>query len=115
MKERLTILIGLSCVLVIASVLAVNRAGRTLLALRSPVMVSLTRSNQALRIFPGVTGVFMILPDGSLWRWGQTGGRPFSRARAPEQFGTSVGWVKAIAPNNHCLALRSDGTLWEWG
>jgi len=80
-----------------------------------PVVVSLNQTNSPLRVFPGVTGVLIILPDGSLWRWGQTGGALFSRARAPEQVGTNRDWAEAFAANNHCVGLRTNGTIWEWG
>ncbi|HWI56661.1 MAG TPA: hypothetical protein VNZ22_05510, partial [Bacillota bacterium] len=80
-----------------------------------PVQVTLSQSNAPVRVFPGVTGVFFILPDGSLWRWGQPGGSAFARARMPEPVGTNTDWVEALAANNHCLGLRRDGTVWEWG
>jgi hypothetical protein len=79
------------------------------------VVVSLTRSNAPLRVFQGVAGVFMILPDSSLWRWGQTGLGTWAKAVGPEQVGTNCDWMKAVAANNHSVGLRTDGTLWEWG
>ena len=108
-------IVGLTCV-VLATI-----AGLLLLLVRvessfpPPVQVSITRSNAALRVFPGVTGVFFILPDGSLWCWGQTGGGQFPRARMPVQVGTNMDWAQAFAANNHCLGLKQDGTVWEWG
>jgi alpha-tubulin suppressor-like RCC1 family protein len=93
-----------------------------LLLLRRPdgpfppaVQVSIAQSNAPLRVFPGPNGAFFVLPDGSLWRWGQPGGSQFSRARMPEQVGTNTDWTEARASNSHCLGLRRDGTLWEWG
>ena len=80
-----------------------------------PVQISISQSKTPLRVYPGVTGVFFVLPNGSLWRWGQTGGASFSRARMPQQVGTDTDWSVVLAPNNHCLALRQNGTLWEWG
>ena len=70
-----------------------------------PIIVSLTSSNGPLQVFGGVAGIFFVMPDDSLWRW----------AKRPEQVGTDHNWARAIAANNHCLALRRDGTLWEWG
>ena len=78
-----------------------------------PVVVFLSRTNEPLRIFPGVGGFLMVLPDGSLWQWGEIAFR--SRATVPQQVGTNCDWTQALAANNHCLALRCDGTLWEWG
>ncbi len=80
-----------------------------------PVVVQLAQSNGPLRVFPGPGGTLLILPDGSLWRWGRTGPGNWQRAKAPVQIGTNLDWKLASAPNNHCLALRTDGTLWEWG
>jgi hypothetical protein len=75
----------------------------------------MSNTNATLRVFPGASGVFFILPDGSLWRWGQTGGEMFSRAVVPEQVGTNHSWVQAFSASSHCVAVRADGTLWTWG
>ncbi len=80
-----------------------------------PALVSILASNSPIRICPGVTGAFFVLPDGSLWEWGQPGGDISPRVAVPQQVGTGTNWVEALAPNNHCLGLRKDGTLWEWG
>jgi hypothetical protein len=80
-----------------------------------PVVVSITQSNAPLRIFPGGSGVFLVLPDGSLWRWGATGAGSTPRAAMPEQMGTNGHWLKAVGAAAHCLGLRTDGTVWEWG
>jgi hypothetical protein len=80
-----------------------------------PVVVQLTETNSPLRVFPGVGGLLMILPDGSLWRWGQTGPGTWPRAKIPLQIGTNLDWKQAFAANNHSVAVRTDGTLWEWG
>lgn len=62
-----------------------------------PVQVWTSITNAPVRVFPGVTGAFIVLPDGSLWRWGQTGGSAFTRAAVPEPVGTNLGWVQAFA------------------
>ena len=80
-----------------------------------PVVVQLTQSNAPLRVFPGVGGLFLILPDGSLWKWGQTGPGSWTRAKVPTQVGTNLDWKQAFAANNHSVAIRTNGTLWEWG
>jgi alpha-tubulin suppressor-like RCC1 family protein len=79
-----------------------------------PVVVSITQSNAPLRVSSG-TGVFIILPDGSLWHWGQMGGPQFPRATMPERVGTNYDWAQVSAAGNHCVGVRKDGTLWEWG
>ena len=79
-----------------------------------PVVVSLKGTNVPMRVFPGVGSVLIILPDGSLWRWGDTS--PSSpRAKVPEQIGTNCDWIEVFAANNHSVGLRADGTIWEWG
>ena len=61
-------------------------------------------------------GVFFVLPDGSLWRWGQPEGPAFPRAAAPEQIGTNRDWAKITVLNGpRVYALRTNGTIWEWG
>lgn len=80
-----------------------------------PVVARIKITNGDLRVFPGGIGVFLILPDGSLWRWGQAGGFAFSRAMVPEQVGTNCDWLQAYPANGQCVALRKDGTYWHWG
>jgi len=80
-----------------------------------PVLVSLNQSNGPVRVFSGSGGVLMILPDGSLWRWGKAGPAAFARAVVPEQVGTNCDWVQAAGGYNHLAGVRRDGTLWEWG
>ncbi len=57
-------------------------------------------------------GVFLILPDGSLWRWGLTEGT--NRAVLPERVGTNRDWRTVSVNGNQRLGVRRDGTLWEW-
>lgn len=73
--------------------------------------------NNPLKVFPGWDGgVFFILPDGSLWRWGKPDGPRFSRADSPEQIGTNRDWAKVtVLSGPRVFALRTNGTTWEWG
>lgn len=59
----------------------------------------------------------MVLPDGTLWAWGNPGMNSATPKRAviPTQIGTNTDWKEAICANHHCVALKQDGTLWEWG
>ena len=57
-------------------------------------------------------GVFLILPDGSLWRWGQTEGT--NRAVLPERVGTNRDWRTISVNDEQRLGVRRNGTLWEW-
>lgn len=81
----------------------------------APVVVSCGGSASNLSVNVGV-GVLMVLPDGSLWGWGQPGGMYTSkRMSVPQRIGTDTNWLRAVACNNHCLALKTDGTIWELG
>jgi hypothetical protein len=66
----------------------------------------------ALQAVSAGQGVFLILPDGSLWRWGLTEGT--NRAVMPERVGTNRDWKTISANGNQRLGVRRDGTLWEW-
>jgi len=80
-----------------------------------PLSVRMSANKAPLRVYPGGMGVLFILPDGSLWRWGQAGGRGLPRAVVPEPIGTNGNWVQVAEGGDHCAGLRSDGTVWEWG
>jgi alpha-tubulin suppressor-like RCC1 family protein/ABC-type transport system involved in cytochrome c biogenesis permease component len=81
----------------------------------APVAITVDFSKGPLRVFPGVMGAFFILPDGSLWRWGQPGGSTSSKAMVPERVGSGNDWVQLATAYEHCVGLRRDGTIWEWG
>ncbi len=79
------------------------------------IAVHLAGSGGPLRVFPGAGGVFMILPDGSLWRWGEAGGMQLPRAVVPERVGTDSDWALVAGTGRHCVGLKADGSIWEWG
>ncbi len=82
----------------------------------SAVEIALLNNNGPLRVFPGGdSGVFFILPDGSLWQWGKPGAPQSKRSAAPEQVGEDRDWEKVVAAGTHCVGLRTNGTLWAWG
>jgi alpha-tubulin suppressor-like RCC1 family protein len=57
----------------------------------------------------GSRGFLFILPDGTLWRWGQD-----QIISPPRQTGTNRDWVQASVVNFSAVGLRSDGSLWAW-
>ncbi|HWD19474.1 MAG TPA: hypothetical protein VHB20_09345 [Verrucomicrobiae bacterium] len=82
-----------------------------------PVTAVLTQNITTWKAFPGWNGgVFLILPDGSLWRWGQPEGPTFPRAVSPEPFGTNRDWVKVVlVAGQRVFGLRTNGSTWDWG
>jgi ABC-type transport system involved in multi-copper enzyme maturation permease subunit len=101
--------ISLAVILVVACVLLYR--GRP--TAPPPVLVSITQSNTPMSIYHASQGVFMVLPDGTLWRWGRTfAGLP--RAVVPVQVGTDHDWAKALGSDSFCLGLHSDGTMCQW-
>ena len=73
---------------VLSCCLALVIAGVAFIALRPrthlppAVVVSLSQSNGPVQVFPGSAGVLLILPDGSLWRWGKVGPAVLPRRRS---------------------------------
>lgn len=62
-----------------------------------------------------------IMNNGTLWTWGwnisgQLGDGTLTDRYTPTQIGTATNWLK-IATNHssHCIALKTNGTLWGWG
>lgn len=67
-------------------------------------------------------GSVAVKTDGTLWTWGtnQNGylGNGMSqnyKNLIPTQLGTEMDWASVSGKHYHCLALKSDGTLWSWG
>ena len=107
-KWKLAVAVSAAVIIVIGW--ARSRAGSRPVV--PPAMtVTLTSSNAPVWVsFWGET-VVMVLPDGTLWRWGHAwSGAP---ALEPERIGTNDGWSKATCSTGRLTALRSDGTLWE--
>jgi trimeric autotransporter adhesin len=62
-----------------------------------------------------------IKSDGTLWAWGNNsdgqlgGGYTNVNWETPVQVGTANNWTEVACGELHCLALKSDGSLWAWG
>ena len=59
--------------------------------------------------------------DGTLWAWGSNengqlgdGGMEISRM-TPQQIGTTTDWAYVAAGGGFTVAIRRDGSLWDWG
>ncbi|MBI4661925.1 MAG: hypothetical protein HY735_24145 [Verrucomicrobia bacterium] len=65
--------------------------------------------------------VVALKADGTLWTWGmnsfgQLGITTFGgNQNLPRQVGQANDWAQIAAGTFHTLALKSNGTLWEWG
>ncbi len=79
-----------------------------------PVIVSISQSNNPVRVIAGQEDFLFILPDGTLWRWGSPASGEGSTASPPSQVGTNRDWVQVSGRDAHILGLRSDGTIWTW-
>ena len=68
-------------------------------------------------------GIFLA-SDGSLWSWGEERlGWPvlglkntrIQNTVSLHRIGNETDWVNIVTGDSHCLAIKSDGTLWAWG
>jgi alpha-tubulin suppressor-like RCC1 family protein len=92
-------------------------------AVSSPIQIG--ASTDWSELFAAYSAVLAIKTDGTLWAWGQndqgTLGQNNTISRSsPVQIGSDTNWSKITmgAPGGssvHCLAVKTDGTLWAWG
>jgi RNA polymerase sigma factor (sigma-70 family) len=67
--------------------------------------------------------VVVLAPNGSLWSWGEERlgwpvlglGTNIQNTTALRRIGTDTDWVSVAVGDSHCLAIKSDGSLWGWG
>ena len=89
----------------------------------SPIAAQVGTANNWVFIAAGDEFSTAIKSDGTLWTWGdnlygQLGIGTFGTAEnklIPTQVGTDSNWLKVSAANNHCVAIKTNGTLWAWG
>jgi alpha-tubulin suppressor-like RCC1 family protein len=60
--------------------------------------------------------------DGTLWAWGRNnngqigqGNTTTTQYTVPTQIGADTDWAWVVAGANHCVAVKTTGTLWAWG
>jgi alpha-tubulin suppressor-like RCC1 family protein len=73
-------------------------------------------------IAAGIDFVIAVGADGSVWSWGgggkgQLGNAATTDSPLPQKLTSmnGVSFVVTSAGSRHCLALKSDGTVWAWG
>ena len=68
--------------------------------------------------------VVTLASDGSLWSWGEERlGWPvlglkdtkIQNTTSLRRIGNGTDWVSVAVGDSHCLAIKSDGSLWAWG
>jgi alpha-tubulin suppressor-like RCC1 family protein len=66
----------------------------------------------------------ILASDGSLWSWGEERfGAPvlgltntnIQNTVSLRRIGNETDWINIAVGDQHCLAVKSDGTLWAWG
>jgi RNA polymerase sigma factor (sigma-70 family) len=66
----------------------------------------------------------ILASDGSLWSWGVNRdyvpvlglkNTNINNSVSLRRVGTEADWVNISVGESHCLAIKSDGTLWAWG
>jgi len=63
-----------------------------------------------------------IKTDGTLWTWGSnwygslgTGVAITNEVSTPQKVGTDTNWKYVSSTYTHCVAVKTDGTMWAWG
>lgn len=66
--------------------------------------------------------IFILASDGSLWSWGEDrlgwptlGYTNVEKSVSLRRIGDDADWKNVAVGSDHCLAIKSDGTLWGWG
>jgi alpha-tubulin suppressor-like RCC1 family protein len=88
----------------------------------TPVMVSSSNDwtqIQASNAYSGLDASLAIKNNGTLWGWGSPsllGDTAFNNSiLLPTQIGKDSNWLKVVFGENHCIALKTDSSLWTWG
>jgi alpha-tubulin suppressor-like RCC1 family protein len=86
----------------------------------SPVQIGSSTNWSAVSC--GYLHVIALETSGKIWTWGSNSFGQLGQNTAisanrssPVQVGALTTWLKIVAGGYHCLATKTDGTLWAWG
>ena len=114
---------GRRTVLLLLLVVAMWYAYRFLFPPPPPAdVVALGPTMTELQVIAKPLGVYLLLPDGKLWIWGQPIGtsqginnRPESLSPHPEKIADNSNWLKIGTCGLHDAGIKQDGSILEWG
>ncbi|MBK8092833.1 MAG: cadherin-like beta sandwich domain-containing protein [Verrucomicrobiaceae bacterium] len=74
------------------------------------------------QVSAGLTHAVGTRTDGSLWAWGKNNLGQVGQGTAnatlyttATRVGSDIDWAWAVAGFDHCIAVKTNGTLWAWG
>lgn len=79
--------------------------------------------NDWLQAVAGGNNSFALKTNGKIYAWGHNGYGQMGNGTvssnpvlvAPTQVGTDSNWAQIAGGSGHCMAIKTDGTLWGWG
>ena len=80
------------------------------------VRIPIGPSRVAPRIALGWASIYVLAADGTLWGLGQNQANLWTGlATQPRQIGSDADWQAVVAGAGFAAALKTNGTLWQWG
>jgi RNA polymerase sigma factor (sigma-70 family) len=115
-KAKAMVVFGAGAVIIGAAVYQSNTPARPANGVRLPV------GTGTPKICIGGGHGIILTSDGSLWSWGENylgwsvlGQGKIDTQSSLRRIGMDNDWIDVSSSFTHCLALKSDGTMWGWG
>lgn len=83
-----------------------------------PVRIPIGPSRVAPQIsvnYGGCGSIYILAPDGSLWGLGINSDLWSGLASVPHRIGTNADWQAVAGTPDFLVAMKTNGTLWQWG